>query len=1578
MAARKAGLTPANGATPARPATARAAEEIGLGDLAAAFEVLQPQEPAVQARIARLLGLRTYPAATITPEAQPIGEGATPGPAAAPAGLPRPMAARTDGRRPRRAVAAGDRAPIRARVTPLDSAPPADLPDWLDSVEPLPAPPQAASLAPPLAPLVPPLLLRALVSDHLASPVPAGQVDVDRLVDIVARAEPIRDIPRRPVPSLRHGVQVLVDIGPGMAPFAEDQGRLLEDVRNLVGVDSLAVYWFEGCPLRGVYAAGQDAAEPYPPPLPGTTVLLLTDLGIAHTPMDIRPAQPAEWRRFARAVQEAGGRLVAFVPYSPERWPPSLHRIMTIALWDRPLKLRQFGQQPRTPQTSRPRVLARLGATAFELGKVVALAARVDRPLLRAARLALLPWADAGAEADLWFSSLVQQRSYASVLFLPEAAAALRDALRDDGKERLEAVWRFLESHRIATGAPYAIRHEETLHYIALHPDISEETRANQLLRSALKVLVEEGKTRMDVARWAQRAVPRLPESVRRLPAAQELYYTSARQLHTQPADGASLPADLEKLQWLHGSEAGRVDVGIRLAERAVTLSTVVDADMQRLSAPDGAPVLLDLRWPGVGEELSQRVSLAPGGSQVVEVAAVAAATLGRDSTVRLWDLADISQIRQWTAGQGSDDPAAFRPGDSATVVMTANLRTEPFSPGQPVGSVVATVPAGAALQLVDGPRVVAGQPWWLVDVPTEGARAQRGWLAAHTPDGTPILRPLAEPRPHKLLCLAASPDGRTLTAGSTDGAIHLWDVLTGELRGVWWDVAPGEPPQAKATPAQSVGSAAYPGPLQRSGINALAFSPDGRWLASATDQGLIHLRRAETGQVASVLEAHAGPVLAMAFGPDGRALVSCGADRQAVVWDVISGQATARFYAHESSVQAVAISPDGQVVATGSADGAVVLWQRLTAETLGSLAGVRGTVNGLAFRPDGSQLAAACAGGPLVWDVASGEVVAARTEGAEARRQLDYAVAYTPDGQHLIACGEEAAVRILAAGTLELVRSFHGLEGGGLILAVLQLPAVRITVQTSAGQRYVVEPDARRLRFEKPFDFSQRIDSGRRASHPQVDAALAVIDGWLEAADIAATEGAAEATALVVTGEPASGKATLSSSLAEIGSGLMAPPLGLGNLRPGFLSALHFCQRDDPATTDGLRFVASLASQLANRWDAYAERLYAAAGRRGHLQPVGEQTEGVEELAVRLAVGEGSSTPPIPAEEALRLYLVAPLRSLAAAGHDRPLVILVDSLHDAAKGERNILRLLPVLAELPDNVRLLFVTRETPEISTALAPLKPQQFALSPQARPAPYPSSGTAPGDSPSADDRARLVDREQERLLFDQMLQGKRRERILLLYGAPGMGKTKLLMAWRAQLQADFKIATAYVSLRELAAADELALMESVALQLGGREQFGSFYAVLEKENIELSEARRTQVQESTSQAFFGDLSLVAQDRPAAVLLLDDFEQASAGAAAWLQQRFLPWVAKARLGNLLVVIAGQSAPDAPPEMRDLAVSHELGPLSLDAVREFLAGVEAPEGIDAEMLAKLSQGQPSLIVEILDRAKAADNPLA
>jgi WD40 repeat protein len=193
------------------------------------------------------------------------------------------------------------------------------------------------------------------------------------------------------------------------------------------------------------------------------------------------------------------------------------------------------------------------------------------------------------------------------------------------------------------------------------------------------------------------------------------------------------------------------------------------------------------------------------------------------------------------------------------------------------------------------------------------------------------------------LLELHFSPDQSAL-AGFT-GKNHLWI----------WDVASGRHRDVAAHPLF---------------IHQLAWSPDGKWLATASSDKTVAVWSRD-GEARHHLR-HEAIARAVAFAPDGRSLISASDDGAVRRWDLASGQPTL-LGRHESRVFGVAVSPDGATVASVGADKTVRLWAGGKAAVL---RGHDGPVIALAFSPDGAQLATAGEEQTVrLWDLATGGV---------------------------------------------------------------------------------------------------------------------------------------------------------------------------------------------------------------------------------------------------------------------------------------------------------------------------------------------------------------------------------------------------------------------------------------------------------------------------------------------------------------------------------------------------------------------------------------------------------------------------
>jgi hypothetical protein len=213
---------------------------------------------------------------------------------------------------------------------PLPSEP-IKLPAWI--ANPLPLSPRVRLTAE-TDPLFTPAWTRTLLSSALGTRDREGPFDMKAWVESLACLRP-PDAPLRVVSrTLRRGVQVLCDRGESMQPFLDDQTSLIARIRQVVGPDRVDVSWFQDCPVRGCGGGSRRTWRAWSPPDPGTVILLLSDLGIAR-PSFSAFASTEEWAGFARAVQNHGCPLKAFVPYPPSRWPRMLMRSIHMIQWDR-------------------------------------------------------------------------------------------------------------------------------------------------------------------------------------------------------------------------------------------------------------------------------------------------------------------------------------------------------------------------------------------------------------------------------------------------------------------------------------------------------------------------------------------------------------------------------------------------------------------------------------------------------------------------------------------------------------------------------------------------------------------------------------------------------------------------------------------------------------------------------------------------------------------------------------------------------------------------------------------------------------------------------------------------------------------------------------------------------------------------------------------------------------------------------------------------------------------------------------------------------------------------------------------
>ncbi len=302
---------------------------------------------------------------------------------------------------------------------------------------------------------------------------------------------------------------------------------------------------------------------------------------------------------------------------------------------------------------------------------------------------------------------------------------------------------------------------------------------------------------------------------------------------------------------------------------------------------------------------------------------------------------------------------------------------------------------------------------------------------------------------------LAVTRRGHLFATGGWNGTARIWDLTT---------------KKEKIPPLMHDCDYVY----------AVAFSPDGRFLATGSDKiaKYAQLWDCETGKRIRVFEGHTKSVRSVAFSKDGKRLLTGSLDKTAALWDVETGKRLIEFHGHSLSVNSVEFSPDEtQIVSTGQDGTAVVyqidnLAQKIT-KTFPPFAGHKGPVNSATFSSDGKSVVSAGYDGKiLIWkpelierydfrqlnklsstnksapqSEAPPEVIPlAKFRSMEGHTGAVRSVKFSADGKLLVTCGQDATVRVWDFATGIPLTSFRNEEGkirghGEEVTAALFLP---------------------------------------------------------------------------------------------------------------------------------------------------------------------------------------------------------------------------------------------------------------------------------------------------------------------------------------------------------------------------------------------------------------------------------------------------------------------------------------------------------------------------------------------------------
>jgi WD40 repeat protein/GTPase SAR1 family protein len=209
--------------------------------------------------------------------------------------------------------------------------------------------------------------------------------------------------------------------------------------------------------------------------------------------------------------------------------------------------------------------------------------------------------------------------------------------------------------------------------------------------------------------------------------------------------------------------------------------------------------------------------------------------------------------------------------------------------------------------------------------------------------------------------------------------------------------------------------------------INRIAWSPDGRFLASSSFDKTVRIWDAHTGGQLQRLTGHTGTIFSVAWAPDGQILASGSSDKTVRLWNTRTGQELQVLQGHKKDINDLAWAPDGNSLLSASADFSIRLWQAPTWRLFRSLHAHSNEVYSIAWSPNNKVLASGSAAGIIrIWDRASLDLFLRGNVLRGANSSID-CLTWHPDSQTLASGSQDGAIRLWNIDSGRLLRTFEG-----------------------------------------------------------------------------------------------------------------------------------------------------------------------------------------------------------------------------------------------------------------------------------------------------------------------------------------------------------------------------------------------------------------------------------------------------------------------------------------------------------------------------------------------------------------------
>ncbi|KAF5604349.1 vegetatible incompatibility het-e-1 [Fusarium pseudocircinatum] len=244
------------------------------------------------------------------------------------------------------------------------------------------------------------------------------------------------------------------------------------------------------------------------------------------------------------------------------------------------------------------------------------------------------------------------------------------------------------------------------------------------------------------------------------------------------------------------------------------------------------------------------------------------------------------------------------------------------------------------------------------------------------------------------VLSVAVSPDNQLIASSGYDKTVKIWDIATGSCQHTLEDHL-------------------YP-------IYSITFLPDGQRLASASNN--IKIWDTRTGLCLQTLEGHDEHVNSVASSPDGHYLASGSFDHTIKIWSSKMGKCLKTLEDHSDSVMSVAFSPNSQLLVSGSSDTMVKIWGMESFSCLRTIL-ADGIAMSVAVSPDGKRLGSASERGIELWDVATGSRL------PRLGSPWPTTIAFSANSEYL-ALGSASVIKLYDVKTGAILQTLKGFNG--------------------------------------------------------------------------------------------------------------------------------------------------------------------------------------------------------------------------------------------------------------------------------------------------------------------------------------------------------------------------------------------------------------------------------------------------------------------------------------------------------------------------------------------------------------------